>query len=60
MTDIKVLVAGHSTSHVQVLKKRFRPGIITLSPGGPYASSPILFSTDEELPQINTFRLLED
>lgn len=44
-TGIKVKVKGISTNHIYVLKKKFKPGIILLSPGGPTASAPILFSS---------------
>ena len=44
-TDIKVKVVGYSLTHNQVVKKKFKPGITILKPGGPIATSPILIST---------------
>lgn len=41
-SDIPIHVRGFSTAHTRVVKKDFTAGIITLSPGGPVASSPIL------------------
>lgn len=41
-TDIQVHVRGFSTAHTSVVKKDFSPGTLTLSPGGPVASCPIL------------------
>lgn len=41
-SDIKVYVKGASCIHTGVVTKTFEPGKITLSPGGPVASSPIL------------------
>lgn len=55
MTDIEVIVASYSTTHLKVVKKRFDKGKINLSPGGPIASSPILFLTQEKFPQIKVF-----
>tara|TARA_Y100001970_G_scaffold272399_1_gene369072 strand:- start:612 stop:1190 length:579 start_codon:yes stop_codon:yes gene_type:complete len=58
-TDIKVKVVGHSITHNIVLKKLFEPGIISLNPGGPTSSSPILISTNEAKP-INKFIKIVD
>jgi hypothetical protein len=41
-TDIQVHVRGFSTAHTRVAKKDFAAGTITLNPGGPVASCPIL------------------
>lgn len=41
-TDIPLNVRGHTTTHTRVVKKDFPAGTITLDPGGPIASSPIL------------------
>jgi len=41
-TDIPVNVEGYTTTHTRVIKKDFPAGVITLNPGGPVASSPIL------------------
>lgn len=41
-TDIRIHVRGFSTAHTRVVKKDFSAGIVTLSPGGPVAASPIL------------------
>jgi len=41
-SDIPINVRGHSTTHTRVVKKDFPAGIITLNPGGPVASSPVL------------------
>lgn len=41
-TDIRINVRGFTTTHTRVVKKDFDPGMITLSPGGPVAASPIL------------------
>ena len=47
------MVEGLSINHVQVLKKTFKSGTIILSPGGPIASAPILFSSyGKEFPHI--------
>lgn len=41
-TDIPISVRGFTTIHTRVVKKDFSSGMITLSPGGPIAASPIL------------------
>lgn len=41
-TDIPINVRGFTTTHTRVVKKDFPAGTITLNPGGPIASSPIL------------------
>lgn len=41
-TDIPIDVRGWTTTHTHVVKKDFSAGIITLDPGGPVASCPIL------------------
>jgi hypothetical protein len=41
-SDIPINVRGWSTKHTRVVNKDFPAGIITLNPGGPIASSPIL------------------
>ncbi len=41
-TDIPINVQGFTTTHTRVVKKDFPAGMITLNPGGPIASSPIL------------------
>lgn len=41
-SDIPIDVRGKSTKHTRIVKKDFPAGIITLQPGGPIASSPIL------------------
>jgi hypothetical protein len=41
-TDIPIHVRGYTTTHTRVVKKEFPAGTITLSAGGPIASSPIL------------------
>lgn len=43
-TSIKVNVIGDSSSHTEVVKRDFLPGIIELSPGKGLSSSPILIS----------------
>ena len=54
-TNIKVKVLGKSIDLNHVVKKKFEPGIIILSSGGPISSSPILFSTklNETITNIN-------
>jgi hypothetical protein len=46
-SDIPIKVQGWSTTHTRVVKKDFPAGIITLNPGGPVASSPILIKVQE-------------
>jgi hypothetical protein len=46
-SDIPIHVRGFSTAHTRVVKKDFAAGIITLSPGGPVASSPILIEVHD-------------
>jgi hypothetical protein len=41
-SDIPINVRGWSTTHTRIVTKDFPAGIITLHPGGPVASSPIL------------------
>ena len=41
-SDIPIHVRGFTTTLTRVVKKDFSAGTITLSPGGPVASSPIL------------------
>ena len=41
-TKIPIFVRGHTCTHTRVVKKDFPAGMITLHPGGPVASSPIL------------------
>ncbi|MCJ8331462.1 MAG: hypothetical protein HRT89_05025 [Lentisphaeria bacterium] len=41
-TDIKVKIRGASCTHTTVVSMDFEAGIITLKPGGPMATSPIL------------------
>ena len=55
ITDIPVIIAGSSTTHLRVVKANFPEGKIILSPGGPIASSPILFSTQEKFPEVKVF-----
>lgn len=52
-TDIKVLLNGYSSQHVNVLRKEFKPGSIVLAPGGPISASPILFSIEKNLEDKN-------
>lgn len=52
-SDIPIHVQGKTTKHTRVVKKNFPAGTITLPPGGPVASSPILIevpSQTEALP----------
>ena len=56
-TDIKVKVVGGSSEHTKVVKKKFPAGPISLAAGGPVASSPILISVAEPLPELG-FRVL--
>jgi hypothetical protein len=46
-SDIRVHVRGYSTAHTRVVKKDFAAGTITLSSGGPVASSPILIEVHD-------------
>ena len=46
-TDIPINVRGWTTIHTHVVKKDFSAGIITLDPGGPVASCPILIKVHD-------------
>jgi hypothetical protein len=46
-SDIPIHVRGFTTTHTRVVKKDFPAGIITLVPGGPIASSPILIKVHD-------------
>ena len=41
-SDIPIKVRGYTTTHTRVVEMDFPAGMITLNPGGPIASSPIL------------------
>ena len=58
-TDIKVLVVGGSV-HTKVIKKQFQKGMISLTPGGPTSSSPILILVEGESFHDLGFRVLRD
>ena len=47
-TALKVNVLGGSSRHTQVVKKTFNAGIISLFPGGPTSTAPILISNGGE------------
>ena len=57
-TDIPIRVRGWSTTHTRVVKKNFPAGIITLRPGGPVASSPILIKILNYTPPSLEFEVL--
>lgn len=39
--DFEIAIIGGSCSHYKIVKKKFKKGYISLSPGGPIASDPI-------------------
>jgi hypothetical protein len=57
-TDIPINVQGYSTRHTRVVKKDFAAGVITLSPGGPVAASPILIEAHEYTAPALVFEVL--
>lgn len=60
-TDIKVNIAGPSSTHTKVIKKSFLPGIVMLSAGKGLSSSPILISSNrDELFRKNVFTFVAD
>ena len=60
LTNIKVSVIGDSSSHEEVIKKYFLPGVIKLSPGKGLSSTPILVSHSlGEKKQDEVFEILE-
>lgn len=58
-TDIRIHVRGFSTAHTRVVKKDFAAGIVTLSPGGPVASSPILVEVHDYVVPAPGFAVLD-
>lgn len=58
-SDIPIDVRGWSTTHTHVVKKDFPAGIITLNPGGPVASSPILIEVPNYTAPSLEFEVLE-
>jgi len=56
--DIRIHVRGFTTAHTRVVKKDFTAGIITLSPGGPVASSPILIEVHDHTAPALGFEVL--
>lgn len=56
-TDIPINVRGWSTTHTRVVKKEFPAGNITLAPGGPVASAPILIKIDNYTPPSSEFEV---
>ena len=59
-TDIRVLVVGASSVHTKVIKKTFPKGIISLAPGGPTSSSPILILVEGESLHDLGFRIINN
>ena len=39
--NYKLLIIGASCVHTEVVKKKFKKGLIKISPGGPYSANPI-------------------
>lgn len=58
-SDIPIKVRGHSTTFTGVVEKDFPAGIITLHPGGPVASSPILIKVRNYTAPPLAFELLD-
>ena len=58
-SDIPIDVRGWSTTHTHVVKKDFPAGLITLNPGGPVASSPILIEIPNYTAPSLEFEVLE-
>jgi len=54
-SDIPIHVRGYTTTHTRVVENDFPAGIITLKPGGPIASSPILIKVHDFTPTESTF-----
>lgn len=58
-TDIPISVRGHTTTHTRVVKQDFPAGTITLDPGGPVASSPVLIELDNPTAPSLVFKVLD-
>jgi hypothetical protein len=59
-TDIKVNIVGDSSSHTDVVKRDFMPGIIELAPGKGLSSSPILISHSlDQVKQDEIFEIID-
>ena len=58
-SDIPIYVRGHSTNLTRVVKKDFPAGKITLHPGGPVASSPILIKVHDYTESPMEFEVLD-
>lgn len=57
-SDIPINVQGYSTKHTRVVKKGFAAGMITLSPGGPVAASPVLIKVHDHTAPALGFEVL--
>lgn len=58
-SDIPIKVRGHSTTFTRVVKKDFPAGTITLPPGGPVASSPVLIKIHDYTAPSLEFEVLD-